>query len=390
MPGTMHKSGRPQRTAHAGAPRGRRTEGRPALDALNVRAFTIPTDAPESDGTIEWSETTIVVVQASAGATKGLGYSYTTSAATRVITELLEGAVHGEDPMNIPLLWTRMVGKVRNAGRPGVCAMAISAVDNALWDLKARLLGLSLLDLLGAERESAPVYGSGGFTSYTNERLAEQLADWAEQGIPRVKMKIGRDPAHDPARVAGARRAIGDDSELFVDANGAFSARQAIGIAHRLNDESGVTWFEEPVSSDNIPGLRDVREHAPAQMEIAAGEYLWDPWAAAGFLSQSPVDCVQLDATRCCGITGYLRAAAAADAVQIPLSAHCAPQLHAHVACATPRLRHIEYFHDHVRIERMLFDGVLEPIDGCLRPDRSRGGMGLELKEADAEAYRVV
>lgn len=359
------------------------------IEGLDAMAFTVPTDAPESDGTIEWSETTMVLVQARAAGVTGMGYTYAPRAAVGVVLDVLGGVVRGRDAMDIPRCWADMLAAVRNAGRRGLCAMSISAVDSALWDLKARLLGVSLLDLLGAERDEAPVYGSGGFTSYSTKRLAEQLAGWAERGIPRVKMKIGRRPADDPDRVSVARKAIGERAQLFVDANGAYSVKQALAMANRLGGDYAVRWFEEPVSSDDLQGLRMIRERAPAGMDVAAGEYLWDPWDCASMLAAGAVDCLQIDATRCCGITGFLRAAAIADGVQIPVSAHCAPQLHAHAACAAPRLRHIEYFHDHVRIERMLFDGVLEPEEGCLRPDRSRAGTGLSLKEADAQAYRV-
>jgi L-alanine-DL-glutamate epimerase-like enolase superfamily enzyme len=265
--------------------------------------------------------------------------------------------------------------------------MALAALDTALWDLKARLLGLPLVTLLGAARASIPVYGSGGFTSYTRDRLAAQLGGWAEQGMRFVKMKVGRSPQDDPARVRAARRAIAS-CELFVDANGAYTRKQALAEAAAFA-EQGVTWFEEPVSSDDLEGLRLVRERAPAGMAIAAGEYGHDANYFRRMLEAAAVDVLQADATRCGGITGFVQAAALCEAHGLPLSSHCAPSLHLPLMCALRPGVHLEYFHDHARIEEMLFDGFCTPRDGLMAPDRSRVGLGIELKSRDAEPYRL-
>ncbi|HET6907072.1 MAG TPA: enolase C-terminal domain-like protein, partial [Rhodanobacteraceae bacterium] len=264
------------------------------------------------------------------------------------------------------------------------------AVDNALWDLKAKLLDLPLFKLLGAVRAAAPVYGSGGFCSYSDAQLREQLGGWADSGIRMVKMKVGREPQRDPARATVARKAIGDEVQLFVDANGAYSRKQALHMADVFAHEYAVRWFEEPVSSDDLRGLRLLRDRAPGGLDIAAGEYGYTPWYFRRMLAAGAVDVLQADGSRCAGISGFMQANALCEAFNLPLSAHCAPALHAHPACAARPLRHIEYFHDHVRIENMLFDGVLQPTDGALHPDASRPGFGLEFKHADAERYRVL
>jgi L-alanine-DL-glutamate epimerase-like enolase superfamily enzyme len=346
------------------------------VERLEVATFTIPTDAPESDGTLEWDSTTLVVVHAEAGGERGLGYTYAHAAAATLIDDTFRELVEGRDAFAIPAVWEELGRRARNMGRPGIAACAISAVDVALWDLKARLLEVPLCALLGQARASAPVYGSGGFTSYDVGRLGEQLAGWCAEGIERVKMKVGREPADDVARVEAARRAIGA-AELFVDANGAYTPKQALAFADRFA-EHGVSWFEEPVSSADFDGLRLMRERAPAGMDIAAGEYAYVPADFRNLLGA--VDCLQADATRCLGITGFLRAAALAAAHDLDLSAHTAPSLHLHACLAVPRLRHLEWFHDHVRIERSFFDGFVEPVAGELRPDLSRPGHGLELK----------
>jgi L-alanine-DL-glutamate epimerase-like enolase superfamily enzyme len=358
------------------------------IESVAVSAFTVPTDRPESDGTFEWDETTVVVVEVVAGGARGLGFSYTGEAAARVIERRLTPQVAGRDAMDVATAWEAMVTAVRNVGLPGIAATAISAVDFALWDLKARLLDLPLVRLLGAARASVPVYGSGGFTSYGAAELKEQLVAWADAGIDQVKMKVGRTPRDDVSRVQAARRAIGPDIALFVDANGAYAPKQALALAGEFA-RSGVTWFEEPVPSDDLDGLRLLRERAPAGMEIVAGEYGYDAGYFRRMLQAGAVDVLQADATRCLGIKGFLAASALADAFGVPLSAHTAPALHVHISCAVQNVRNIEWFHDHARIERLLFDGVLEPERGELRPDMSRPGLGLELKRVDAERYLV-
>jgi L-alanine-DL-glutamate epimerase-like enolase superfamily enzyme len=346
-----------------------------------VSSLTIPTDAPESDGTLAWDSTTIVIVEAAYAGSRGLGWTYAPDAAGRVVDGLLAPVVREHSPDDVAALWAQMGAAVRNAGRPGVAFCALSAVDLALWDLRARLHDLPLVAFLPAVHDRVPVYGSGGFCSYGDEQLRDQLADWVGRGIPRVKIKLGREPARDPHRLDVARAAIGD-AELYVDANGAFAAKEAVRWAHRYTDW-GVVWFEEPVSSEDPEGLAFVRGNV--QQDVAAGEY---GYTLADFRALiGSVDCLQADVTRCGGITGLLRVNGLAAAHGLDLSGHCAPQLSAHALCAVDRLRHLEYFHDHVRIERMLFDGVLEPIDGVLVPDRSRAGHGLELRHADLERW---
>jgi L-alanine-DL-glutamate epimerase-like enolase superfamily enzyme len=355
-----------------------------AVEELHVSAYTVPTDAHESDGTLEWDATTLVLVEATSGDETGIGWTYSTAAAARVVADELSDLIVGSNALDVRRVNVEMRRKLRNAGYPGIGSAAVSAVDVALWDLKARLLELPLVTLLGAVCESVPVYGSGGFCSYSDRQLTEQLAGWVDEGIPRVKMKVGRDPERDLERVRVARLAVGDETELYVDANGAFTAERALRFAEAYA-AWGVSWFEEPVSSNDVDGLRRVRSRAPGGMEVAAGEYAYTPDAFRTLAVA--VDCLQADVTRCGGITGLLGAAAIAEAFELELSGHTAPSIHAHVLCAVPKLRHLEWFHDHVRIERMFFDGFLEPAAGVVTPDRTRPGLGVEFKRTDAERY---
>jgi L-alanine-DL-glutamate epimerase-like enolase superfamily enzyme len=331
----------------------------------------------------------MVVVEAHAGGRTGLGYTYCDRAAAGLVKSKLAPALEGEDAMTPPSAWAVGAAAIRNVGRPGVGFMALSAVDTALWDLKARLLELPLVDVLPAAHFEVPVYGSGGFCNLPLDRLREQLGGWAEAGIPRVKMKVGRRPEEDPARLHAAREAIGPDTALYVDANGAFSRKEAAAWAERYAAGWEVSWFEEPVSSADFTGLRQVRDRAPASIEIAAGEYAFVLADFRNLLAAEAVDCLQADVTRCGGITGLLRMDAVCRTRSLPFSAHCAPAISVHACAAMESCVHIEYFHDHTRIESMLFDGVVEPEYGALQPDSSRPGLGLELRESDAKEYAL-
>jgi L-alanine-DL-glutamate epimerase-like enolase superfamily enzyme len=360
-----------------------------SIDSVRAQAFEIPTDKPEADGTISWNSTTLVLVQISGGGKTGIGYTYSGASILELISGKFAAAIEGFDAFNPQAAWLVMQRAVRNLGREGLAATAISAVDAALYDLKARILEMPLVMLLGSYRDSVPIYGSGGFTSYSDNELQAQLGSWLEdEGCTMVKMKVGSQPERDPERVRAAKRAIGDRAILFVDANGAYDVQQALELADEFADQK-VGWFEEPVSSDDLPGLCAMRKRAPAGMEIAAGEYAYTVDYVRNMLQAQAVDVQQADITRCGGITAFLQIAALCEAFHVDLSGHCAPALHLHPACASPRLRHLEWFHDHARIERLLFDGVPVPSNGAIRPDLTRPGNGLTFKHQDAAPYAV-
>ena len=228
-----------------------------------------------------------MLVTARAGGQQGIGWSYTAAAAAPVVTGILSDVVAGWNALDVAGANEAMTRALRNVGRPGIGAMALSAADIALWDLKARLLGCPVAGLIGRARDDVPVYGSGGFTTYDDARTREQLSGWVGQDrIPRVKIKIGEswgsNESRDLARVALAREVIGPDTELYVDANGGYSTGQAVRMADQM-DQFGVTWFEEPVSSQDPRGLATVRRQV--RPDVTAGEYSWtlaDSAPAAG------------------------------------------------------------------------------------------------------------
>ena len=366
--------------------------GRAGIESVDVSVYEVPTDRPEADGTLAWTSTTMVLVEVRAGAQSGLGWTYAGSGSATVVKEQLSAVCVGTSPMDVPALNERMARACRNLGRSGLVACAISAVDIALWDLKARVLGLPLTALFGQARADVPIYGSGGFTTYDEATTRAQLEQWVEAWrIPRVKIKIGEswgsDPRRDQARVAVAREVVGDDVELYVDANGGYTRKQAVRMGRAFHDGYGVTWFEEPVSSDDLAGLREVRDNCEA--DVTAGEYGYSLDYFARMAGADAIDCLQVDVTRCGGYTVWLQAASVAAGYNLQISGHCAPNLHAHVATAVPNLRHLEYFHDHHRIETTLFDGTLPPDGGQLVPASDRHGHGLTVRAADATRFRV-
>jgi L-alanine-DL-glutamate epimerase-like enolase superfamily enzyme len=363
-------------------------QSNPKIDRIHVSVYTVPTETPESDGTFQWDKTSLVLVEVSAGGKTGLGYSYADTSTAQLIDTVFASRLTGHDALAIGSAWRTMVDQIRNLGRPGIASMAIAAVDNALWDLKGKLLNVSVAALIGMVRPGITAYGSGGFTSYSDSQLRRQLGGWAEAGFLAVKMKIGRDAAADIDRVRVARQTIGTKVRLFVDANGAYSRKQALYQAHRFREDD-VTWFEEPVSADDLEGLRLIRDDGPPGMDIAAGEYGYDAWYFRRMLDAGAVDVLQADATRCAGITGFLVADALCESHCLPLSAHTSPSIHAHACCGAQRAINVEYFFDHARIETMAFDGALQVTNGLLSPDLSQPGFGLRLKEADMQKYRV-
>jgi L-alanine-DL-glutamate epimerase-like enolase superfamily enzyme len=365
--------------------RGGGTRVGPRVEGLEVSAYEVPTDSHESDATLEWDSTTIIVVEAFNGRERGIGYTYGDRSVAELVDSKLADLVSGADALSPPAAWVEMRRELRNAGQQGPGAMALSAVDIALWDLKARLLELPLAHTLPRFHDSVPVYGSGGLTSYDQERLREQARGWVEAGMRSVKIKVGRDPNADPERIKIVREVIGPNVELMVDANGGYpDVSAALEQAERFR-ELDVVWLEEPLPNDNLDGLRELRESRPAGIAIAGGEYIWSLFDAQRLLSAEAVDVLQADLTRCGGITELLRIDGICRAHGVPLSAHCAPAVSAHGACAVESLMHLEYFHTHVRLESMLFEGTLDPDGGRLQPDPVRPGLGLELRESASE-----
>lgn len=363
------------------------TADNPPITGVTTAVYTFPTADPEADGTLDWNATTAVTVSLTAGGQTGLGWTYSSPAAAAVVHDKLAGVIHDRPAHAINDGWSAMHRAARNLGTRGLVMQAISAVDIAWWDLRARLLDLPLSVLLGASRADVPIYGSGGFTSQTDAELAKQVDWWHSVGCDAMKIKIGEGWGtridRDLARVRRLSELTGGQVALMADANGAYQPGPAARVGAQL-DDLGVVWFEEPVSSDDIGGLATVR--TAVKCDVAAGEYAADVYDMGALLPV--VDCLQLDATRCGGYTGWLRGAALAASHNREVSAHCAPSLHACVAAAVPNLRHVEWFADHARLEPLLVDGLPEARAGSLQLAGDRPGHGMTLSR-HSEQWRT-
>lgn len=357
------------------------------IESVDVSVYTVPTESPESDGTAYWTNTTMVLVEVSAGGKVGLGYTYSSAASAVVITDVLKPEILGCEADRIKELWWKMFRSIRNFGPGGIAVTALSAVDAALWDLRARLLNEPLATTLGIIQPRLSAYGSGGFTSLDDRDLAHHCEHWVEQGFNDVKIKVGREPNRDPERVAIARQAIGSHRGLLIDANGAYNQKQALQLAERFVAESQVIWFEEPVPSADRAGLNWLRGRCPAAMDVAAGEYGYSLEYFQTMLEAGAIDVLQADMTRCGGVTGFLEVATLCRAFGISLSSHCAPALHLSVCAAAPGMKHMEFFYDHVRIEQLFFEGAPRAKNGVVEPNLSLPGNGLTFKRQDAARF---
>lgn len=357
------------------------------IDDVKVHFFKIPTVSPsECDGTLCWDSTGLLVVEVQTQDFLGVGYTYTDEAAKALVKTRFAPLLKSNDPSHIQKAMQVLFVEARNIGHQGIVAAALSALDIALWDLKAKLLQIPLSDLLGRHSEKILGYWSGGFTSYSTQDFEKEWSTAKDLGFECYKMKVGSHPMQDEDRVKIARSLLAPTDKLFVDANGAYSTRQAIALAEQFYKQN-VSWFEEPVASDNKEGLKFVRAHLPGEMELAAGEYGWDKFHFASLIQNQCVDVLQIDVTRCGGISNFLKISALAETFHIPISCHTAPYLHIDVACAVPNMRHIEVFKDHKIIEESYFDKASQFDNGYFTPNKTLPGHGLKLRWSEIKAF---
>jgi L-alanine-DL-glutamate epimerase-like enolase superfamily enzyme len=356
------------------------------VQRLDVSAFRVPTSR-YVNGSPASNETTVVIVEAEAGGVRGLGYVYADVETAKLIDSVLKRVILNKNAIQVVSAWGSMRNAIRTQAWPVAGSIAIAAVDTCLWDLKARLLRIPLVNLFGVARAEIPVYGATE-DQYPWPQLEVQLRDWAADGMPAVKILVGASPDEDLDIVEKASKIAGPNMQLFVDARGAYNSEQAIEKARAFRD-LGVVWFEEPVPSNDLEGLRTLRQNKPARMDIAAGREGFDSAYFRKILENGAVDVLKVNATRCAGLTGFLQADSMCQGFKTELSSHAAPSLHAHLCCVAMNARNAEYLSEHARIEQMFFDGALRAGQGRLRPDLTRPGLGLELRVPDLERYRV-
>jgi L-alanine-DL-glutamate epimerase-like enolase superfamily enzyme len=358
----------------------RSPEGRPIQDA------TIPTPLPGDAGRAGL----FVHVHTDAGIT-GLGIGTPHPAVRAVVESSLKPILLGEEPFAIERLWEAMFWRVRGYGRKGVAFCALSAVDIALWDLKAKALGLPLYRLLGTYTDRVPIYGSGGWTDFSEAELVAEQTGYIERlGVRSVKMKVAKDfgtaEREDLRRLAAVRKAVGDEIEILVDANNGYYAKQAIAMSKAFEDYN-VRWFEEPVLADDIDGLAAVAR--ATTIPVATGEHEYTKYGFKDLIARGGADIVQPDIGRVGGVTEWLKAAQLAAAFNLPVAPHAFQVVSLHVACATPNLRIVEYLGVSEEADLLWYTDFPRPVDGWWSPDPDRPGLGLELDPHAVERYRV-
>ena len=322
--------------------------------------------------------------------TEGLGVGEASPGARGVVESGLRDLLLDRDPFDIERLWSDMFWRARRFGRAGIGLHALSAVDIGLWDLKAKALGLPLYKLLGPFTDTVPVYGSGGWANLNTADLTANMTAFVEQGVKRVKMKVGKDfgrsEREDIERVAAVREAVGDNVALYIDANSAYYPKQAIYMAEEFARYQ-VGWFEEPVLADDVDGLAEVRRAIP--IPVATGENEYTKHGFRQLITGGGVDIVQPDVGHVGGVTEWMKVAQLAHAFNLPVAPHAMEVVHLHLACATPNLKVVESLDIEAQTDRVWYTEVPQQEDGMLSPFPDKPGLGLELDPYAVEKWSV-
>jgi L-alanine-DL-glutamate epimerase-like enolase superfamily enzyme len=360
------------------------------IATLKADHYRIPLPVVLSDSThgqITHFELITVRIAAGDGA-EGLGYTYTVGAGGPAIRSLIERdlgpVVIGEDPERIEALWHRMWWRLHYVGRGGAAMHAISAVDIALWDLRARRLSTPLWRLLGGHNPRVRAYAGGIDLEFPLGQLKRQTEENLKKGFRAIKMKVGRPNLHeDIARVQAIRELLGAGVPLMVDANMRWSADEAIRASRALA-EHDVFWLEEPTSPDDLPGhVRILREGA---LPIAAGENLHTLQEFKRFIDAGAVSFPEPDVSNCGGVTVWMKVAHVAEAHNLPVTSHGVHDLHVHLLAAVPNASYLEAHG--FGLERFIAY-PLELHDGeAVAPERPGHGVTLDWKGLESLAAR--
>jgi len=354
-------------------------EGKPIQDA------TIPTPKNGSGGRGQ-----IFVHIKTDEDIEGLGMTYASPGVIDVIENSLKQELVGKDPLDIEQLWNSMYWKVRGYGRKGIAFCAISAIDIGLWDLKGKYVNLPLYKLLGAYTDSVPVYGSGGWTNFSERELIEEMTGYVADGIPRIKMKVGKDfglsEREDIERVAAVRKAVGDDVSIYIDANNGYYRKQAIYMAKEF-EQFQIGWLEEPLIPDDIDGMADISR--ATSIPIATGEHEYTKYGFRDLIGRGGVDIVQPDIGRVGGVTEWMKVAHLAHSFNLPVAPHALQLAHLHVACATPNLKVVEYMNVSLEGDELWYIDFPKQKNGYWSPYPDKPGLGLELDHYSVVKYQI-
>jgi D-arabinonate dehydratase len=323
----------------------------------------------------------------------GLGSRFAKGAAFlhQAVQDLLAPVLLGQDPWMTSALWQAMFSRTLLLGRRGGVLRAISAVDIALWDLKAKAVGQPLYKLLGGHRAAVPVYASGGYYGPDKglPELAAEIERYRGRGFADVKIKVGGAPlAADEARVAQVRQIVGE-RRLALDANNAWPNLAAALPAVRRFERYEPWWLEEPFPPDAIGAFADLAPRCA--IPLATGELEATRWPFRDLIERRGVHIVQADATVCGGVTEWLRIAHLAAGFDLPMAPHWAPDVHAHLVAAVENGLTVEYFtpdEDIVNFPTLLAS-QLDIRDGMIRL-ADTPGHGIELDPASVARYTVL
>ena len=362
------------------------------ITEVKVSTLTYPEGSAVADATMAPKSAkgyTFVHILTDEGIT-GLGIGKSAPGIKQIVESIFAPILIGQDPYDIEKLWDLMYWAIRSFGRKGVAFQAISSVDISLWDLKAKSLDLPLYKLLGAFSDAVPIYGSGGWTNYTEEQLVREMTDYVDRGIPRVKMKVGKDfgksEKEDLQRLELVRKSVGDDIEIFVDANWGYYPKQAIMMAKQFENYN-IGWFEEPTTAEDIAGLSEIRHSI--SMPLASGELEYSKYGFKELISRGGCDIAQPDVGHVGGITEWLKIAHIAHSFNIQIAPHAHQLVHLHLGCATPNLKVIEYMNTSLEIDRIFFNEFPQQKGGMWKPFHDKPGLGLDLNPKAVEKWAV-
>lgn len=362
------------------------------IKKIDVHLVSNPISAGYTDATrkVEMIGYTVVRITTDQGL-EGIGVTYheVGGEATReLILRNMAPKLMDRDPLENEAIWQEFFHYLRGVGRKGLMYGALSAIDIALWDLKGKIVDLPLYRLLGGNRTKIPVYASGGWTSFSDDQLVDEMKGMVAQGYKMVKFKVGVEGGtnirRDVERVRKVREALGPNIELLVDANNCFDAATGVQLANRIR-EYDIFLFEEPVFADDIPGL--ARFKRGTDIPLGTGEHEYTKFGVRDLLMHDAVDIVQVDGARVGGYTELLKTAALTQAWNVRFAPHAMENIHLNLAGAVPNLLFLERLMMFEDITAKTFKNAPVPVNGFMEiPDLPGLGLSLDMdfiREAD-------
>ena len=350
---------------------------------VHLVSYPVSGNFADATRTVETVGFTVVRITTDQGL-EGIGITYHEvggEATVALIQRNMAPKLMGRDPFETEVLWQEFFGYLRGVGRKGLMYCALSAVDIALWDLKGKIIGMPLFRLLGGNKTEVPVYSSGGWTSYSDEELVEEMTGMVAQGYRMIKFKVGVEGGHntrrDRERVRKVREAVGPDIKLLLDANNCWDAATAVQFANTIR-EYDILLFEEPVFADDIPGL--ARFKRGTDIPLATGEHEYTKFGARDLLMAGAADIVQIDGTRTGGFTEMLKIAALTQAWNVKFAPHAMENIHLHLVSAIPNAPFLERLFLFEDLTAHVFKDAPKPVGGMMTiPDLPGLGLALDM-----------